>query len=48
MLGESSDICTLRQGLRTVEVAAAVLDSASSGRTVWLDGRETSPEGVAS
>src|SRR6478735_7875400 len=30
--GEAADICTLRQGLRTVEVAASVLESASSGR----------------
>jgi UDP-N-acetylglucosamine 3-dehydrogenase len=32
--GKSSDIVTLRQGLRTVEVAAAVLESAKSGTTV--------------
>ncbi|MFJ4961195.1 Gfo/Idh/MocA family protein [Streptomyces sp. NPDC088729] len=32
--GETSDICTLRQGLRTVEVAASLLESADSGRTV--------------
>ena len=30
----TSDIVTLRQGLRTVEVAAAVLVSASDGTTV--------------
>ncbi|MBU2695110.1 Gfo/Idh/MocA family oxidoreductase [Nocardioides sp. WV_118_6] len=35
VLGKDSDIVTLRQGLRTVEVAAAVLESASSGNTVW-------------
>ncbi|MEU0522640.1 Gfo/Idh/MocA family protein [Streptomyces niveus] len=34
VLGESHDICTLRQGLRTVEVAASVLESAANGRTV--------------
>lgn len=34
--GISQDICTLREGLRTVEVAAAVLESASSGRTMQL------------
>lgn len=33
--GDESEIVTLRQGLRTVEVAAAVLESASSGNTVW-------------
>ena len=32
--GKSSDIVTLRQGLRTVEVAAAVLESAQTGTTV--------------
>lgn len=32
--GKTSDIVTLRQGLRTVEVAAAVLESAKSGTTV--------------
>jgi UDP-N-acetylglucosamine 3-dehydrogenase len=36
VLGKSNDICTLRQGLRTVEVAAAVLHSAASGTTVDL------------
>ncbi|WP_265935519.1 Gfo/Idh/MocA family protein [Actinacidiphila bryophytorum] len=34
VLGLESDIVTLRQGLRTVEVSAAVLESAHSGRTV--------------
>ncbi|MFD7614869.1 Gfo/Idh/MocA family protein [Streptomyces sp. NPDC059828] len=43
MLGKSDDICTLRQGLRTVEVAAAVIDSANTGTTVKL-----TPEDVAS
>ncbi|MEU2154306.1 Gfo/Idh/MocA family oxidoreductase [Streptomyces sp. NPDC019396] len=43
MLGKSHDICTLRQGLRTVEVAAAVIDSANTGTTVKL-----TPEDVAS
>ncbi|GEB12328.1 dehydrogenase [Pimelobacter simplex] len=33
--GDESEIVTLRQGLRTVEVAAAVLESASTGNTVW-------------
>ncbi|WP_329387728.1 Gfo/Idh/MocA family protein [Streptomyces sp. NBC_01716] len=37
VLGESHDICTLRQGLRTVEVAASVLESAASGRTVAVE-----------
>jgi len=32
--GKQSDIVTLRQGLRTVEVSAAVLKSARSGETV--------------
>lgn len=38
--GKSSDIVTLRQGLRTVEVSVAVLDSARSGATVSLDAVE--------
>lgn len=39
--GESADICTLRQGLLTVEVAAAVLESAASCTTVRLaDGQQ--------
>ncbi|MFJ8232277.1 Gfo/Idh/MocA family protein [Streptomyces sp. NPDC094448] len=36
VLGKSDDICTLREGTRTVEVAAAVLESAASGVTVAL------------
>ena len=32
--GKDSDIVTLQQGLRTVEVSAAVLESARTGRTV--------------
>jgi predicted dehydrogenase len=32
--GKESDIVTLRQGMRTVEVAAAVLQSARTGETV--------------
>lgn len=34
--GKSSDIVTLRQGLRTVEVSAAVLSSATDGSTVQV------------
>ena len=37
VLGTSKDICTLRQGLLAVEVAAAVLESARIGKTVRLD-----------
>ncbi|MFG2677475.1 Gfo/Idh/MocA family protein [Streptomyces sp. NPDC048392] len=37
VLGVSHEISTLREGLRTVEVAAAVLQSAASGATVRLD-----------
>ncbi len=36
VLGRPADICTLRQGLRTVEVAAAVLESAADNRSVSL------------
>jgi UDP-N-acetylglucosamine 3-dehydrogenase len=34
--GREGEIVTLRQGLRTVEVSAAVLESASSGVTVQV------------
>jgi UDP-N-acetylglucosamine 3-dehydrogenase len=34
--GKESDIVTLRQGLRTVEVSAAVLESAARGATVQI------------
>ena len=37
--GKDSDIVTLRQGMRTVEVAAAVLESAKSGVTVAIPAR---------
>lgn len=37
VLGKPADICTLRQGMRTVEVAAAVLESALDGSTVLLE-----------
>jgi len=36
VLGKSTDVVTMRQGLETVAVAEAVLASASSGRTVDL------------
>jgi predicted dehydrogenase len=36
VLGKSSDIVTMRQGLATVAVAEAVLEAAKSGRTVDL------------
>ncbi|MFJ1541445.1 Gfo/Idh/MocA family protein [Micromonospora chalcea] len=48
--GKQSDIVTLRQGLRTVQVAAALLEAASDGRTVAVgpaaadrDGRGLQP-----
>lgn len=34
VLGHDADVVTMRQGLRTVAVAEAVLDSAATGRTV--------------
>jgi UDP-N-acetylglucosamine 3-dehydrogenase len=40
VLGVPSGISTLREGLRTVEVAAAVLQSAQTGLTVPLQERE--------
>lgn len=43
VLGKPADICTLRQGMRTVEVAAAVLESATQNRSVSLQ-----PEDLAS
>jgi predicted dehydrogenase len=36
VLGKSTDIVTMRQGLETVAVAEAVLEAASTGRTVDL------------
>jgi len=36
VLGKSTDIVTMRQGLETVAVAEAVLESARTGRTVDL------------
>jgi len=38
VLGKESEIVTLRQGLRTVEVATAILDSAAQGKAVSLPG----------
>jgi predicted dehydrogenase len=43
--GKDSDVVTLRQGLRTVEVASAVLESASTGTTVKI--APTAEVGVA-
>ncbi|AXG77827.1 Gfo/Idh/MocA family protein [Streptomyces paludis] len=48
VLGAPSDICTLRQGLRTVEVAASVLESAATGRTVNVSIDSISLQEVAS
>ncbi|MFF3202350.1 MULTISPECIES: Gfo/Idh/MocA family protein [unclassified Streptomyces] len=36
VLGKPADICTLRQGMRTVEVAAALLESATNNTSVTL------------
>jgi predicted dehydrogenase len=36
VLGKPVDICTLRQGMRTVEVAAALLESATNNTSVTL------------
>ncbi|MFD7879296.1 Gfo/Idh/MocA family protein [Streptomyces sp. NPDC059766] len=36
VLGKPADICTLRQGTRTVEIAAAVLESALDNRSISL------------
>ncbi|NIL57214.1 Gfo/Idh/MocA family protein [Salinispora arenicola] len=40
--GKEADIVTLRQGLRTVEVAAALLRSAADSSTVVVDGQDAS------
>lgn len=40
VLGRPADICTLRQGTRTVEVAAAVLKSALDNRSVSLESED--------
>jgi UDP-N-acetylglucosamine 3-dehydrogenase len=45
VLGRPADICTLRQGLRTVEVAAAVLESAEDNRSVSLDPKDLTTHG---
>ncbi|WP_143591033.1 Gfo/Idh/MocA family protein [Thermoactinospora rubra] len=37
LLGKPSEIVTLRQGVRTVEVSAAVLESAATGRAMTID-----------
>jgi UDP-N-acetylglucosamine 3-dehydrogenase len=39
--GKESDIVTLRQGMRTVEVAAAVLRSATNGETVAIPAKSS-------
>jgi predicted dehydrogenase len=44
--GEPNDIVTLRQGLRTVEVSAAVLESAGTGATVPIEWTENVLHGV--
>jgi predicted dehydrogenase len=38
VLGKSADIVTMHQGLATVAVAEAVLESAVKGQTVDVDG----------
>jgi predicted dehydrogenase len=38
--GKSADIVTMREGLATVVVAEAVLESAVKGQTVDVDGPE--------
>jgi UDP-N-acetylglucosamine 3-dehydrogenase len=40
VLGKDSDIVTMRQGMATVAVAEAVLESALKGQTVDVDGPE--------
>jgi predicted dehydrogenase len=45
VLGKPADICTLRQGMRTVEVAAAVLESATTGHSVSLQPEDLAADG---
>ncbi|WP_327183063.1 Gfo/Idh/MocA family protein [Streptomyces sp. NBC_01334] len=45
VLGKPADICTLRQGMRTVEVAAAVLESANTDRSVSLQPEDLAADG---
>jgi predicted dehydrogenase len=45
VLGKAADICTLRQGMRTVEVAAAVLQSAADNRSVSLQPEDLAADG---
>ncbi|CAM5710548.1 dehydrogenase [Streptomyces badius] len=44
--GKPADICTLRQGLRTVEVAASLLESAADGATVLIGGGQGRNQGA--
>ncbi|MET9117529.1 Gfo/Idh/MocA family oxidoreductase [Streptomyces longwoodensis] len=46
VLGKPADICTLRQGMRTVEVAAAVLESAMGLRSVSLQPEDLATSGT--
>lgn len=46
VLGKPADICTLRQGMRTVEVAAAVLESAMDNRSVSLQSEDLAIHGI--
>ncbi|WP_431963895.1 Gfo/Idh/MocA family protein [Actinacidiphila sp. bgisy160] len=46
VLGVPSDIVTLRQGLRTVQVSAAVLESAQSGRTITIQEKGETSDGA--
>ncbi|MEU3291382.1 Gfo/Idh/MocA family oxidoreductase [Streptomyces longwoodensis] len=46
VLGKPADICTLRQGMRTVEVAAAVLESAMGMRSVSLQPEDLATSGT--
>ncbi|MCX4762136.1 Gfo/Idh/MocA family oxidoreductase [Streptomyces sp. NBC_01275] len=45
VLGKDADICTLRQGMRTVQVAAAVLESATENRSVSLQAEDLATHG---
>ncbi|MGW3241719.1 Gfo/Idh/MocA family protein [Streptomyces sp. NPDC001070] len=46
VLGKPSDIVTLRQGLRTVRVSAAVIESAQSGLTVTIQEKGDTSDGA--
>ena len=44
--GKPSEIVTLREGLRNVEVSAAILESAGKGATITVGESSVNPKGA--